>query len=378
MDFNLFTYCTMGRRKELEAGLAGLRDDFYQRMLDELGTLVGLADDLGYAGFGHPEHHLQIEGCEASNDLAAMAMFLAAHSKRLRVISCGWVSTTHNPVRAAETIATLDHMLRGRFAFGLVRGYQYRWVENFKVQPSFAAVGPWNKDSADDLRNRAHFAEYVDVVLKALTSETFSHRGDFWQFPAVGMKNPHVHAVYTDFGRGVAADMAIEEIGIAPRPYQKPHPQLYGGFGASVRTALFWARHNGRPIVMSGNLDFCEMLWARYREEASKWGHENPPGAQVAWGGLMLCAPTDAEAEKQFEDFRWFWERWSIPFGNPFPELLVGSPDTISRKIEAAQQRFNPQECFLIIPQGLHPASQVGDSLDLFARKVMPRFGAAA
>jgi alkanesulfonate monooxygenase SsuD/methylene tetrahydromethanopterin reductase-like flavin-dependent oxidoreductase (luciferase family) len=83
------------------------------------------------------------------------------------------------------------------------------------------------------------------------------------------MKNPHVHAVYTDFGRGVAADMAIEEIGIAPRPYQKPHPQLYGGFGASVRTALFWARHNGRPIVMSGNLDFCEMLWARYREEAA-------------------------------------------------------------------------------------------------------------
>ena len=61
-------------------------------------------------------------------------------------------------------------------------------------------------------------------------------------------------------------------------------------------------------------------------------------------------------------------------FGNPLPELLVGSPDTISAKIEAAQQRFNPQETFMIIPQGIHPADQVCESLGLFADKVMPRF----
>ena len=35
--------------------------------------------------------------------------------------------------------------------------------------------------------------------------------------------------------------MRIDEIGIAPRPLQTPHPPLYGGFAASMRTALFWA-----------------------------------------------------------------------------------------------------------------------------------------
>jgi alkanesulfonate monooxygenase SsuD/methylene tetrahydromethanopterin reductase-like flavin-dependent oxidoreductase (luciferase family) len=374
MDFNLFAYFTLGRRAELEAGLAGLKGDLYQRMLDEIAQIATFADTHGYAGFGHPEHHLQIEGCEAANDLAATAMFLGQHTQRLKIISCGWVSTTHNPLRAAETIATLDHMLRGRFSFGLVRGYQYRWVENFKVQPDLAAVGPWNKDGADDLRNRAYFSEYVEIILKALTHETFAHRGEFWQFPAIGMKNPHVHAVYTEFGRGVAADMTINEIGIAPRPYQRPYPQLYAGFGASLRTALFWARHLGRPVVMSNNLDFCEVLWSKYKEEALKWGHAIVDGAQVAWGGLMVCAPTDAAAQAQFEDLSWFWHKWSVPFGNPMPETLVGSPDTISRKIEAARRRVNPHECFLIIPQGIHPAHQVCDSLDLFARKVMPRF----
>ena len=68
MDFNIFTYFTMGRRAELEAGLAGLRVPLYQRMLDEVAQIAATADQLGYAGYGHPEHHLQIEGCEASND----------------------------------------------------------------------------------------------------------------------------------------------------------------------------------------------------------------------------------------------------------------------------------------------------------------------
>jgi hypothetical protein len=36
MQFNLFMYCTVGRRAELEAGMAGQRNELYQRMLDEI------------------------------------------------------------------------------------------------------------------------------------------------------------------------------------------------------------------------------------------------------------------------------------------------------------------------------------------------------
>ena len=374
MDFNLFSYYTLGRRSELEEGLAGLRVDLYQRMLDETAQIATMADEAGFAGIGHPEHHLQIEGFEPSNDLAAMAMFLGQHTKRMRIISCGWVSTTHNPLRAAETIATLDNMLRGRFSFGLVRGYQYRWVENFKVQPELTAVGPWNKGGPEDDFNREYFTEYVEVIIKALTNPTFRHDGRFWQFPAEGMSNPHLQEVYSEMGAGVRDDMTIDEIGIAPRPYQQPHPQIYAGFSASVKTAMFWAKHGGRPIVMSGNHEFCEVLWSKYREEAKKWGHEIAVGNEAAWGGIVICAPTDAEAERQMDDMQWFWDRWSVPFGNPMPELLVGSPDTISAKIEAAAERFNPGEAFLLVPQGVHTADQICDSLGLFADKVMPRF----
>jgi alkanesulfonate monooxygenase SsuD/methylene tetrahydromethanopterin reductase-like flavin-dependent oxidoreductase (luciferase family) len=260
MRFSLFMYCTVGRRAELEAGMAGRRPELYQRMLDEIAEYVRFADDAGYFGFGHPEHHLQIEGFEISNDPKLMSMWLGRHSKRLRVITCGFVSTTHNPLRVAEDIATLDHMLGGRFGVGLVRGYQARWVENFKVRSELNAVGPWNKDTAADVANREYFSEFVDIVVKALSHETFSHSGKYWTFPPAGMVNPHEHPVYVKYGQGVAADMRVNQIGIAPRPLQTPHPPLYGGFAASMRTALFWAKYGGKPIVLTDNLQFYDQL----------------------------------------------------------------------------------------------------------------------
>ena len=64
MQFGLFMYCTVGRREELAAGMAGQNNALYQRMLDEIAEYARFADQNGYFGFGHPEHHLQIEGFE--------------------------------------------------------------------------------------------------------------------------------------------------------------------------------------------------------------------------------------------------------------------------------------------------------------------------
>jgi len=374
VDFNLFMYCTIGRRAELEAGSAGLRGDLYQRMLDEIADYATFADESGYAGMGHPEHHLQVEGFEISNDPNLMSMFIGKHTKRMRTITCGFVSTTHNPLRVAENIATLDHMHQGRFAVGMVRGYQHRWVENFKVRDDLNAIGPWNKNTPVDEMNREYFTEFVDVVLKALREPMIEHQGKYWQFPPADFKNPHEHTVYSEFGQGVDDDMNITQVGIAPRPYQDPHPRIYGGFSASMRTTQFWAERGGRPIVMSGNHDFNKVLWSNSAETAAAAGFDIPSGDEAAWGGIMICAETDAKAQELFVDYEWFWNRWSVPFGNPLPSLLIGSPDTISEKIEEAQQIINPHEAFLLIPQGIHGRDENLRSLDLFATKVMPRF----
>ena len=373
MKFGLFVYCTVGRRHELEAGMAGRDRALYGRMIEELGRYAAFGEEHGYFAFGHPEHHLQIEGFEISNDPALMAMWLGQHTQRMRIVTCGFVSTTNNPLAVAEKIATMDHMLGGRFGVGLVRGYQSRWVENFKVQPELRAVGPWNRKTPDDDFNREYFSEFVDIVVTALKAETFAYDGRFWTFPPKDFVNPHDHPVYRRFGQGVADDMAISEIGIAPRPLQDDIP-LYGGFSASLSTAKFWARYKGRPIVLSGNTEFLELLWREWRSVAEQHGHDVPRGQEACWGGIMVCAETDAAAQRQFEAMQWFWETWAVPFGQGMPELLVGSPSTISRRIERVAASVDIDEAFLLIPAGLHTPAQIEDSLGLFAERVMPNF----
>ncbi len=377
MDFHLFMYATIGRRDELEAGMAGQRPELYQRMLDEIAEYVRFADEAGFAGFGHPEHHLQIEGFEISNEPGLLSMWIGQHSRRLRVNMVGWVAPTHHPLRVAEYAATLDHMLKGRLGVGFVRGYQARWVHNFRIRPDIPAVGPWNQKTAEDDVNREYFKEFVEIVLLAWQKETFNFQGRFWKIPPDDFVNPHVHPVYTRYGRGVGEDMRIHEVGIAPRPYQRPHPPLYGGFTHSLRTALFWARYAGRPIVLSSDLEFCKKLWAAYREEAAKHGHAVKPGDEAGWGGLLVLADSDATAKEWAQDMLWFWDSWSKPFGQDYPELLIGDPDTVSRRIEAAARAVPFNECFLLIPQGIHRRAQILRSLELFSSRVMPRFGGA-
>ena len=50
MKFHAFMYVTIGRRRELEQGMAGKNPILYQRMLDEIGAYARLCDEAGYAG----------------------------------------------------------------------------------------------------------------------------------------------------------------------------------------------------------------------------------------------------------------------------------------------------------------------------------------
>src|SRR5262249_14596298 len=85
MKFHAFMYVTIGRRWELERGMAGKNPILYQRMLDEIGAYARLCDEAGYAGIGIPEHHLQIEGFELGQEPGLMAMYMGMQTQRLRI-----------------------------------------------------------------------------------------------------------------------------------------------------------------------------------------------------------------------------------------------------------------------------------------------------
>lgn len=372
MDFHAFMYVTIGRRRELEQGMAGKNPVLYQRMLDEIGAYARLCEAAGYAGIGIPEHHLQIEGFEIAQEPGLMAMYMGMQTQRLRINQFGYVLPTHNPLRVAEHAATLDHMLGGRLNVAFVRGYQARWFQNFVAVPGVQATGPWNRNTVEDETNREVFEECVEIIKTAWTHDTFSYQGKYWTFPAAD-KNPHDHPVYYKYGQGVDAEGTIREIGIAPRPFQRPIP-LYSGFTHSMRTSLYWARAGGKPVVLSDNMEFCQTLWRRYREEAERHGRTIPEGEEAAWGGYLVLADTHAEAEAWAEDCLWFWDTWSTPYGQGRPPMLIGDADTVSRAIEQACKHIKFNEAFFLFGQGVLERDKCLKTLELFATKVMPRF----
>ena len=114
MKASIFCLPSVGSRAEIEAGMAAMRPDLYQRMLKELTELIKLADDLGYDSVSFTEHHFHIEGFELSNNPVLLDLYFAMQTKRIRVGQLGIVLPAANPIRVAEDIAMLDHMTGGR------------------------------------------------------------------------------------------------------------------------------------------------------------------------------------------------------------------------------------------------------------------------
>jgi alkanesulfonate monooxygenase SsuD/methylene tetrahydromethanopterin reductase-like flavin-dependent oxidoreductase (luciferase family) len=374
MEFHLIQAGTVGRRKELELGMAGQRDVLYQRYLEEVKAYVHAADELGYTGYGHNEHHLQIEGFEETNHPGMTSLFIGLNSKRIKANTLGYVLPTHNPVRVAEEIATLDHILQGRLNVGFTRGYQARWFQNYAAVPGAHATTPdlaKRRDEQDRI-NREIFEESVRIIKTAWTNDVFSYEGKYWTFPPNDLVQKH--SAYVKFGKGVGEDGRITRIGIAPRPYQKPHPKIYGAFAHSMRTVRFWAREGGKPIVLANNLDFCEGLWQAYQEEADKAGRSVAHEDVAAWGGILSIDRSRERALAKLEEHWWIWDQWFLPFDQARPMAIVGTPDEVSQQIETAYNRLRFNEVHLQIGQGYLEKNEVIDELELFASKVMPRF----
>ncbi len=364
----------IGRRYELEQGMAGQRPELYQRFLSEVKDYVRLADELGYAGYCQPEHHLQIEGFEVNNHPGMFSLFVGLHSKRMKAGIMGYTLPSHNPVRIAEEIATLDHMLQGRLFVGFTRGYQERWVDSFAAVRGVGATTVDNAKARDerDSLNREVFEESLQIIKKAWASDVFSHKGKHWEFPPNG--GSAGHQAYAEFGKGMDADGIVRQIGIAPRCLQSPHPQIYGGFAGSMRTVDFWAREGGKPIVLSGDLDFCETLWNRYADTAKKAEREVAREDVAAWGGFLMLVDDKQKAQALMAEHQWFWDKWFIPFGQRMPNVLIGTADEIADQIGKAHDRLGFNELFLMFGQGHLDPEQNNDELEKFARLVAPRF----
>ncbi len=360
-------------------------------MLAELREQAQLADELGYDSISFTEHHFHVEGFEISNNPVLLDLFVALNTKRIRVGQLGIVLPSQNPLRVAEDIAMLDHMSGGRANAGFARGYQRRWVDVMAQQlHGIHGVKPGEHDEID-AANRQAFEEHFQIIKRAWTEDMFDFQGKYWQIPPEG--TPWTIEATKLWGSGVDEDGIVRQIGVVPKPLQKPHPPIFQPFASSENTIRWCAREEVTAILPPMYLSLQNQLYDVYRDEAAQAGRDLAPGEGLGLLRDVVVADTDQEAQELWGQSGAFCgAAWFAPFGfdrgltEPGRErftpqemmergmLLVGRPDTVSRQMERLLADTPVRWLFAWNYNGLMEHDKIMHSLELFKTKVLPRF----
>jgi alkanesulfonate monooxygenase SsuD/methylene tetrahydromethanopterin reductase-like flavin-dependent oxidoreductase (luciferase family) len=392
MQVSVFYLPSIGPRSEIEKGMAGLRGDLYQQMLTELKEQAQLADELGYDSISFTEHHFHVEGFEISNNPVLLDLFIALNTKRIRVGQLGIVLPAQNPLRVAEDIAMLDHMSGGRANAGFARGYQRRWVDVMAQQMhGIHGATPGQHDEIDQA-NREAFEEHFGIIKRAWTEDMLEFRGKYWQIPPEG--TPWQIEATRTWGAGVDGEHIVRQIGVVPKPLQKPHPPLFQPFASSENTIRWCAREHVTAILPPMYLGMQNQLYDVYREEAATHGRSLEAGEGLGVLRDVVVADSDQEALALWQQGAAFCgAAWFAPFGfwRGYTEpgrtemlspqelmerglILVGTVDSVCRQMEAMVQGTPIRWLFAWTYNGLMPHDTIKRSLELFATKVLPRF----
>ena len=166
---------------------------------------------------------------DALEQLSLMA-FVAAKTRRLRLVTSVMILPYRNPVFTAKALATIDVLSRGRVTVGVGVG----WLEE-----EFQALG-----AADFKRRGAVSDEYIRIFKALWTTSPASFRGEFYRF---------------------------DEIQCLPHPVQKPHPPIWiGGHSKAAlrrvaRLGDGWHPVGANPAVPLGPSELQALLDEVYR-----------------------------------------------------------------------------------------------------------------
>ena len=385
MKASLFYLPSVGSRRDIEAGRAGLSGDLYQQMLREVLAQVRLADELGYDSVSFTEHHFHIEGFELSNNPVLLDLYVGLQTNRIRVGQLGIVLPASNPIRVAEDIAMLDQMTGGRACAGFARGYQRRWVDVMAQQThGIHGALPHQHDAIDEA-NRAAFEECFRIIKKAWTEPMLAFEGKYWKIPAG--ETPWTLEATRKWGAGVE-DGILKAVGVVPKPMQKPHPPIFQPFASSERSIRWCAKEGVTAILPAMHASHEEKLFDVYAEVSGR-----PRGQGMGLLRDVIIADSDAEAFALWKDAGVFAGRaWFEPFGfrqgmidpvtgvSPSAEesvamgyVLVGTADTVTRQLDRIRRRVPLDWLFCWTYNSLVPHSVLMKSIERFWTEVMPR-----
>jgi alkanesulfonate monooxygenase SsuD/methylene tetrahydromethanopterin reductase-like flavin-dependent oxidoreductase (luciferase family) len=332
------------------------------RLFQDALSQVELADRLGIDYAWEVEHHFLEEYSHSS----APEVFLAAASQRTRRIRLGHGIVLmppgyNHPARVAERIATLDLVSNGRVEWGTGESASRAELEGYGVDPA---------------ERRAMWRETVEQVANMLVMEPY----------------PGFHGKY----------FSMPTRNVLPKPVQKPHPPLW--VACSNRETIHLAAQLGIGALTFAFIDPAEArqwvddYYETFKRECVPIGHA--VNANIAMVTGFSCHRDAAEAQRRGADgFRFFqyalahhyvfgthtpghtniWKAFEAVREQLGTEVLgggvgcIGTPDDLRRTLRTFQDCGVDQTIF-IQQGGRNRHEHICESLELFAREVMPEF----
>jgi probable F420-dependent oxidoreductase len=302
------------------------------------------ADELGFDSVWLTEHHFSRHGIVA--DSLAVLAYLAARTERVRLGTAVSVLPLHNPLRLAETAATVDLLSGGRLDLGIGRGYQ---------------VGEFTGFGIDMAEKANRFDEALEVLMLAWASDQpFSHHGRYFHY---------------------------DDAAPQPRPLQQPHVPIWVATDSEAGFAQCVEHDFGVLLAQGTSVDLIAQQMSRYRATLGAAGKTD---GRVYLARAAHVAPTDDQA----------WEEAEGPYGafldyaeklrkrtatdgkqwgrSPFDmntdvrsSALFGSPDTVLAQLSKLHD-LGVDRVMMFLHMAEMPHEQIMGSLDLLAREVLP------
>ncbi|MEM7613442.1 MAG: LLM class flavin-dependent oxidoreductase [Pseudomonadota bacterium] len=217
----------------------------WRQCLDEDRQAFLLADELGFSEAYVGEHVT-----DSAENITSCAMFvasLAAATKQIR-LGTGTVNMPNgHPAAIAAQMAMLDHMLDGRFNFGISPGGLASDAEVF--------------GNLDANRNEM-FLECINMVLEIWASDApYNIKGKYWE---VSTERTQL----TEIGQG-----------IMPKPLQAPHPPIVVTAVAPFSKGVTEAAARGWEPISANFLmpQWVASHWPKYVEGCERVGRPADP-----------------------------------------------------------------------------------------------------
>jgi alkanesulfonate monooxygenase SsuD/methylene tetrahydromethanopterin reductase-like flavin-dependent oxidoreductase (luciferase family) len=323
-----------------------------------LGRLI---EPLGFDSIWSVEHHFT--PYTMVTDVMQLLSYFAGCTERVEMGTMVIVLPWHDPIRVAESISALDHMLAGRkLSIGFGRGLGRR---------EFGALRIPMEES------RQRFLESLEIIRKALSNEWFEHEGAFHRIPRTTLRpQPRsadlLEQMYCAWGSPqsipIAAEAGLKPLFIPQDTWVAYAEQVRNfndlraaqGFAPARPTMAFWL--------------YCAETEQKAWEGASRYipayGDSAMRHYELASGHFASTRGYEhyAASSRAIRD-----RGGKNDVGAMYLENQVwGTPEQCLEKLSRINQLMGPDHLVAVTKYGGMPVDEAEASMRLFAREVLP------